>query len=56
MGHPDFCLSQDYPFLIVDVLEGEGTADGFKRALRLLSAYFSVQTSELPALAEYLRL
>lgn len=22
------CLSQDYPFLIVDVLEGEGTADG----------------------------
>ena len=35
---------------------GEGTADGVKRALRLLSAYFSVQTSELPALAEYLRL
>ena len=34
---------------------GEATADGVKRALRLLSAYFSFQASELPALNEYLR-
>ncbi len=34
---------------------GEATADGVKRALRLLSAYFSYQASELPALEEYLR-
>ena len=35
---------------------GEATADGVKRALRLLSAYFSCKTSELPSLEEYLRL
>ena len=35
---------------------GEVTADGVKRALRLLSAYFAFQASELPSLAEYLRL
>ena len=32
------------------------TADGVKRALRLLSAYFACKASELPSLAEYLRL
>ena len=35
---------------------GEATADGVKRALRLLSAYFAFQASELPSLEEYLRL
>ena len=35
---------------------GEATADGVKRALRLVSAYFAFQASELPSLEEYLRL
>lgn len=35
---------------------GEATADGVKRALCLLSAYFAFQASELPSLEEYLRL
>ena len=36
---------------------GEGTPDGYKRALRLLGAYFYYHTEkEIPALSEYLKL
>ena len=36
---------------------GEGTADGEKRALRLLSAYFTYQTEEeLSSLGQYISL